>query len=188
MEHNVGCDKRRSRRSGEKIDLKSGEVFIVRSENDNSLKFRIFMKIVGNYYEHHAHLYTDADYCYQYGIISLRNCHLSSDSSDGKMFSVHVVRNGTQSATGIQFEAKSKTEAEEWIDAMTSKYLAVPNELVSPNASPVFLKQLMNRSPTEMRESDSSRRLSISDCAFISQKVGSKEGNSNVVNSHREFS
>lgn len=115
------------------IDIKSGEICLVLETNGEVVKHKMYMKIFKNSYEHHAQLYTDAEYTSLKYALSMRNCSIQVDEPK-KRIAVHVA-DGSPNISNYLFEVNSAEEILDWVKSLTPDPDLVKGSMFSP-ASP----------------------------------------------------
>lgn len=119
----------------QEIDIKSGKIFLIQNYDKKQQKHKIYMKVFRNTYEHHAQMYSDSDYKFMYGYISMRSCKVSNKPGTNAI----IISNNKKimdSKTGNEFifEVENSEDVSGWMEALTPNDLPLHSEL-SPGAS-----------------------------------------------------
>jgi hypothetical protein len=104
------------------IDIKSGRIMLKQMSNGKRAKHSMFMKIFRNEYEHHAQLYTDSDYKFMYGYISMRKCKIYNSFEKNEIIicsSEKKHSGGSNESKGLVFEVEKIEDVSSWMDALT---------------------------------------------------------------------
>ena len=125
----IQIKERRRERSGASTQIKAGDIEFINATSECTTK--LYMKVVGNDYEHDAHIYTDANFKYQYGYIRLHYCDISIVGNDLRTV---VIKSSSLSSDisnmkgTFKFETKSAKESSEWKKALTPKKVTLFKE------------------------------------------------------------
>ena len=103
------------------IDIKSGRIMLIQASNGKQVKHTMFMKIFRNEYEHHAQLYTDSDYRFMFGYISMRKCKIYTAVGSNEIVIYNSEKHSAcpESSQGLVFEVEKYDQVFEWVEALT---------------------------------------------------------------------
>lgn len=109
--------KCRTKNKSLEIDIKSGKIFLIQSNDGKQVRHKIYMKVFRNTYEHHAQMYTDSDYKFMYGYVSMRTCKVTNTPGTNEI-TIHSDKMIEGSTRGLVFEVENHEDVAGWIDAL----------------------------------------------------------------------
>jgi hypothetical protein len=109
------CIKRRDAISS-RIDVNSGEIVVLLSTNDKTVKHRMYMKVFRSEEDHHAHIYSDSGFTKMHGYLRLTKCVVTVDERSNKI-TISAVKMSSP-GDSFMFEAKSLQDTLEWKNSL----------------------------------------------------------------------
>lgn len=139
--------------TGDGIEIKSGRLCLVQHHKGRKMKIQVFVRVYRSSFEHYVVIYKDQKYSLQSGYISLKNCIV--DRASEKEHQVRVTLNDYE-GTGVTFESNTRSEADEWHDALQPQILSSSptSSAISPSLSPVIPRSPLMPTLAEEEESD----------------------------------
>lgn len=130
----------------DKIDVKSGEIFLMQDKGGIKIKHKMYMKVFRNEYEHHAQIYTDAGFMYLNDVMSLRNCDVTVDKQLNRITitSENIAIRSVAAYKRVLLEANSQAETLEWEQSLTPSDGLQPCSEFSPQVSPMTSKRSLD--------------------------------------------
>lgn len=139
--------------NGENLEIKSGRLCLLQAHKGRKMKIHAFVRVYRSSFEHYAVIYKDQKYSQQFGFLSLKNCTVSKDTAKENL--LRVTLNDFE-GTGVTFESRSGTEADEWLDVLQPQIVSgsPPMCSMSPSLSPVIPRSPLMPTLAEEEESD----------------------------------
>lgn len=139
MKHNLNqrlsnkrdCNGNHTDRDGQEI--KSGPLCLIQKNGKTIRKISMFVRVYKTGLDHYAVLYRDQAYSRNTGYVSLKNCSIEKSKDKNERFQVTL---NDCEGVGICFEAKSCSEACDWIDALRPQVRSAPStKVLAPTVS-----------------------------------------------------